>query len=166
MFVGQLCCFQQGSASVYIVLGETSQGRKCLTDTQMWTSNCINIKDGRGIGGLRGFKETVLAGKMKTNMASKAANQELKIESVLAPPLYFTNMQFFCSLTPAWKRLLWNRGLTQRCQSSAMGWLQGSGASLCLIQHVTEAVTLENPVSTQRPLCSLPAGKTCLFFAH
>lgn len=101
MFVGQLCCFQQGSSSVYIVLGETSQRRKCLTDTQMWTSNCINIKDGRGIGGLRGFKETVLAGKMKTNMASKAANQELKIEIVL-PPHYISQT---CSFSAAWRQL-------------------------------------------------------------
>lgn len=27
-------------------------------------------------------------------------------------------------------------------------WLRGLGVSLCLIQHVTDAVTLENPVTT------------------
>lgn len=102
---------------------------------------------------------------MKTNMASKAANQELKIEIVLSP-IIFHKHAVFLQPDASLKRLLSNWGLTQRCQSSAVGWLQGSGASLCLIQHVTEAVTLENPVSTQRPLCSLPAGKTCLFFAH
>lgn len=97
--------FQQGSSSVYIVLGETSQRRKCLTDTQMWTSNCINIKDGRGIGSLRGFKETVLAGKMKTNMASKAANQELKIEVFLSHYISQTCSFWICGFSADWCQL-------------------------------------------------------------
>lgn len=99
--------FQQGSSNAYIVLGETSQRRKCLTDTQMWTSNCINIKDGRGIGACGDSKRLFLAGKMKTNMASKAANQELKIEIVL-PPIIFHKHAVFLQTDASLKRLLWN----------------------------------------------------------
>lgn len=36
--------FPAGKTEVDIVLEETSQRKKCLRDTQMWTSNCINIK--------------------------------------------------------------------------------------------------------------------------
>lgn len=55
------------------------------------------------------------------------------------------------------------QGVDQKGPKLSCGSAAGFRVSLCLIQHVIEAATVENRVSTQHPRCSLPAGKPCLF---
>lgn len=149
--------FQQGSSSLYTVLEESSQRRKCLPATQTRTSNCISLKDGRGIGGLRGFKETLLAGKMKTNITSTAADRNLKIQAFLVPVVFHKPAVF---LQPVGSKGFYQTG----------SWPQGAKAQLSVGCRVREL----NPTcywgsnsgkscKYPRPLCSPPPGKPAHF---
>lgn len=78
------------------------------------------------------------------------------------PHYFFVNLQFSCRLASVWKAFM-KQGVDQKGPKLSCGSAAGFRVSLCLIQHVIEAATVENRVSTQHPRCSLPAGKPCLF---
>lgn len=144
-----------------------------LHQYQCWKSGGLRV--------LRGFKETVLAkGKQTFSLRGRQCTNSSK-QRHHSIPHYVSHkqkdavrdLQCFCKLMQVQNVLMKQEvdqivtkpsfSVTIAHPSVFVCWLQGLGFSLCLIQHVTEAGTLENPVTTQRLHCSLTAGKPYSF---
>lgn len=97
---------------------------------------------------------------MKTNIGSEAAYQDLKTEIALIHIIFYKPAVFL--QTDVGSKGFYETGSRPKGAKAQLWVGSGFRASLRLIQHVIEAATAENRVSTQRPRCSLPM----LIFAH